>query len=221
MAIEARERLCVQPASRTFAKRPIGLEEVGLEIHIEQVARHALDRVVEGQDVDLLAVWYVLLGVDGDDIAQAHAEVLSHNLATQKKSSLGQRKDSYKNRRSSRYCCLCYCLLLSAECVTACKLHACLYLRRRDMHGGRGYLVDSNVGVLGIVVRKHDANCVSPLLALEQDGVSSKQLQLLHLLGRQANHTVVVIHGIVHHELVRRLPLVHYARVYRGRVRHF
>ena len=39
-----------------LADRAVGLEEVGLEEGVEEVARDALDGVVDGEDVDLLAV---------------------------------------------------------------------------------------------------------------------------------------------------------------------
>ena len=38
----------------------VGLKEVGLEVDIEEVARHAFDGVVDGQHVDTLAVLYIL-----------------------------------------------------------------------------------------------------------------------------------------------------------------
>ena len=62
-----------------LAHRPIRLEEVGLEERLVQVAREALDRVVDGQDGDRLAVLDVRTRLDGDDVADAHAQVGAHH----------------------------------------------------------------------------------------------------------------------------------------------
>mmetsp|Transcript_72452 Transcript_72452/g.156661 ORF Transcript_72452/g.156661 Transcript_72452/m.156661 type:complete len:454 (+) Transcript_72452:1318-2679(+) len=60
--------------------RTVGLQEVGLQVGVEEVACDALDRVVNGQDVDALAVRHISAGVHRDDVAQTHAEVLAHHL---------------------------------------------------------------------------------------------------------------------------------------------
>ena len=58
----------------------VGLEEVGLEVDVEEVAGDALDGIVDGEDVDALAVRDVAARRDGDDVGQADAEVLPHDL---------------------------------------------------------------------------------------------------------------------------------------------
>mmetsp|Transcript_28920 Transcript_28920/g.62296 ORF Transcript_28920/g.62296 Transcript_28920/m.62296 type:complete len:224 (-) Transcript_28920:66-737(-) len=63
-----------------LAQGAVCLQEVGLEVDLEQVAGHALDGVVQGQDVHLLAVGHVFLGCDGDSVSQPDAQVLSDDL---------------------------------------------------------------------------------------------------------------------------------------------
>mmetsp|Transcript_1537 Transcript_1537/g.3370 ORF Transcript_1537/g.3370 Transcript_1537/m.3370 type:complete len:200 (+) Transcript_1537:2059-2658(+) len=58
----------------------VGLEEVRLEVHVEQVPRHALDGVVDGEDVHALPVRDVPARRDRDHVGEAHAQVLAHNL---------------------------------------------------------------------------------------------------------------------------------------------
>ena len=59
---------------------PVGLEEVGLEVDVEEVAGDALDGVVEGEDVDALAVRDVAAGRDGHNVGETDAEVLANDL---------------------------------------------------------------------------------------------------------------------------------------------
>jgi hypothetical protein len=49
----------VRPGGAHLADGAVCLQEVGLEERVEQVARHALDGVVDGQHVDALAVLHV------------------------------------------------------------------------------------------------------------------------------------------------------------------
>ena len=58
---------------------PVGLQEVGLEEDLEPVAGEALDGVVDGEDVDPLAVLDVGAGGQGDDVAESDPEVVSHD----------------------------------------------------------------------------------------------------------------------------------------------
>lgn len=58
---------------------PVGLEEVGLEVDLEPVACEALHGVVNGQDVDPLAVLDVGAGLDGNHVAKADTQVVAHN----------------------------------------------------------------------------------------------------------------------------------------------
>jgi hypothetical protein len=44
------------PALTHLAHGAVGLQEVGLEVHIKQVARDALNGVIDGQHMDALAV---------------------------------------------------------------------------------------------------------------------------------------------------------------------
>ena len=57
-----------------LAHRAVGLEEVRLEEDVEEVARHALDRVVDRQDVHPLAVLDVRALVHRDHVAERHLE---------------------------------------------------------------------------------------------------------------------------------------------------
>ena len=56
---------------------PVGLEEVGLEVHVKEIAGDTLDGVVEGEDVDALAVGDVATVGYGDDVGEADAQVLA------------------------------------------------------------------------------------------------------------------------------------------------
>ena len=51
---------------------------------VEEVPGDALDGVVQRQHVDALPVGHVPTGVHGHDVAQAHAQVLSHHLGAWK-----------------------------------------------------------------------------------------------------------------------------------------
>jgi len=61
----------------TLVDGPVCLEEVGLQEHLEPVAGQALNGVVDGQDVDPLAVLDVRALGDGDDVAETNSEVVS------------------------------------------------------------------------------------------------------------------------------------------------
>lgn len=80
--------------SLTLANRAVRLEEVGLEIHVEEVARNALNRVGEGEDVDAvhtsgpgleyrldlpLAVLDVVGSRDVDEVAELGSAVTTSN----------------------------------------------------------------------------------------------------------------------------------------------
>mmetsp|Transcript_34194 Transcript_34194/g.79892 ORF Transcript_34194/g.79892 Transcript_34194/m.79892 type:complete len:235 (+) Transcript_34194:493-1197(+) len=58
----------------------ICLQVVWLQICLEQVASDAFHGVVEGQNVDALSVGHITTSMHGDDVAQANAQVLPHNL---------------------------------------------------------------------------------------------------------------------------------------------
>jgi len=55
----------------------VGLEEVGLEEDLEPVSGHSFDRVVDGEDVDPLAVLDVRTFGNGDDVTESDSEVVS------------------------------------------------------------------------------------------------------------------------------------------------
>jgi hypothetical protein len=67
--------------------RPVRLCEVGLQVHLEQVAGDALDGVVKRQHVDALGVGHVLGLVHRHDVAEAHTQVLAHDLQRRRKTS--------------------------------------------------------------------------------------------------------------------------------------
>jgi hypothetical protein len=62
-----------------LADGTVRLEEVGLEEDVEDVARETLDRVVEGEDVDALAVLDVVARVDGAEVAELDAQVVARD----------------------------------------------------------------------------------------------------------------------------------------------
>lgn len=58
---------------------PVGLQKVGLEVHIEPVSRQSLNRVIDGQNVNPLSVLDVRAGRNRDDVAKTDAEVVADN----------------------------------------------------------------------------------------------------------------------------------------------
>ncbi len=56
---------------------PVSLEEVGLEEDLEPVSGQAFDRVVDGEDVDPLAVLDVRTFGNRDDVTESDSEVVS------------------------------------------------------------------------------------------------------------------------------------------------
>jgi hypothetical protein len=63
----------------TLADGAVRLEEVGLEVHVEEVAREALDRVGEGKNVNALAILDVVGSRDVDEVAQLGSTVPAGN----------------------------------------------------------------------------------------------------------------------------------------------
>ena len=60
------------------------------------------------------------------------------------------------------------------------------------------HLVHSNLPLLTIFIRQDDAHRVLSLFTLEQHRVSSKQLQLVHLLQIQRDDRVIVVHRFIY-----------------------
>mmetsp|Transcript_2893 Transcript_2893/g.6566 ORF Transcript_2893/g.6566 Transcript_2893/m.6566 type:complete len:307 (+) Transcript_2893:1305-2225(+) len=58
----------------------VGLQVVGLQVSVEEVACETLDGVVQREDVDALSVWHVSACMDGDDVAQADSKIFPHHL---------------------------------------------------------------------------------------------------------------------------------------------
>ena len=56
------------------------LKEIWLEVNLENVTRETLDRVVEWEDVDALAVLDVQAGVYVHNIAELHAQIVTGDL---------------------------------------------------------------------------------------------------------------------------------------------
>ena len=61
-------------------KVALTLKEIWLEVNIEDITRETLDRVVEGQDVDALAVLDVQALVHVDKITELHSQVVASNF---------------------------------------------------------------------------------------------------------------------------------------------
>merc|ERR1712212_1215018 len=55
---------------------PVRLKEVGLQVHLKPVPCQALNTVINGQDVDPLAVLHVRTALDCNDVAQPHPQVV-------------------------------------------------------------------------------------------------------------------------------------------------
>jgi len=59
------------------------------------------------------------------------------------------------------------------------------------------HLIHANLPLLATLVREHDAHRVLSLFALEQHGVPSEQLQLVHLLQVQRHDGVIVVDRLI------------------------
>lgn len=80
-----------------LADGAVRLEEVGLEEDVEDVAGEALDRVVERQDVDALAVLDVVAGVDGGNVAELDAQIVASDCTSSSSHNVGS--DSNRTRK--------------------------------------------------------------------------------------------------------------------------
>mmetsp|Transcript_35199 Transcript_35199/g.74263 ORF Transcript_35199/g.74263 Transcript_35199/m.74263 type:complete len:236 (-) Transcript_35199:20-727(-) len=58
----------------------VSLKEVWLEVYVEKVARHALNSVVQREDMNTFSVWNVAAIRDAYNVRKSHAEVLAHYL---------------------------------------------------------------------------------------------------------------------------------------------
>jgi len=103
----------------------------------------AFNGVIDGQDVDALAVLDVRAGLDRDNVGQTDTQVVSHNT-----------------------------------------IHT-------DFLIGAG------------IIREHNADGFLAPLALQQHGVTTEQLELVHLCLRQTHDGVIVIGGIVDQQTIR------------------
>mmetsp|Transcript_4607 Transcript_4607/g.6397 ORF Transcript_4607/g.6397 Transcript_4607/m.6397 type:complete len:223 (+) Transcript_4607:1885-2553(+) len=65
------------------------------------------------------------------------------------------------------------------------------------------HLVHPDLRVIACFICKNNTDCVPSLLSLDQNGVATKQLQLLHLGGRQTNDGVVIVGCVVDNQPIR------------------
>ena len=64
----------------TFPEWPVRFQEVWLQVSLKDVARQALDRVVEREHVHPFAVLYVWASVHRNNVANSDPQVCSHHL---------------------------------------------------------------------------------------------------------------------------------------------
>ena len=57
----------------------VGFQEVGLEVDLKPISGETLDRVVNGEDVNPLAVLDIGTGRHGDNVAETNSEVVADN----------------------------------------------------------------------------------------------------------------------------------------------
>ena len=57
----------------------VRLKEVGLQVHLEPVPCQALHTVINGQDMDPLAILHVRTALDCNDVAKPHPQVVPHD----------------------------------------------------------------------------------------------------------------------------------------------
>jgi len=54
--------------SISFTNGTVCLQEVGLQVHVEKVTSDTLESVIDGQNVDALAIWDIFAGIHGDQV---------------------------------------------------------------------------------------------------------------------------------------------------------
>mmetsp|Transcript_37010 Transcript_37010/g.91458 ORF Transcript_37010/g.91458 Transcript_37010/m.91458 type:complete len:248 (-) Transcript_37010:99-842(-) len=64
----------------TLTDGAISFEEIRLQVHVKEIAADALDCITERQHVDALAVFNIGALVDGNDVAEAHPQVLADDF---------------------------------------------------------------------------------------------------------------------------------------------
>jgi hypothetical protein len=68
--------------------------------------------------------------------------------------------------------------------------------------------VDASAAVIELIVGENDENGILSLLASNQDGVTSEELELVHSGLGEGNDAVVIVDGIGNHQLVGLLLLL-------------
>lgn len=58
--------------------------------------------------------------------------------------------------------------------------------------------VDASASVIKIIICQNDQDRILPLLALDQDCVTTEELESLHSVVRKSNDRVVIVNGIGH-----------------------
>lgn len=56
--------------------------------------------------------------------------------------------------------------------------------------------VEASTAIVEVIIRQHDQDGVLPLLASNQDGIATEELQSLHRVVRQGNDRVVIVDGV-------------------------
>ena len=161
-----------------LADGAVGLEEVGLEEGVEEVARDALDGVVDREDVDLLAVldvgalenFFFWRGFwrSGERKRERERNATTTTTTTTTKT---------KKKRSEK-------LKTSIFITHLVHRH---HVAQAHPQVSAHHLVDADARLVARVVREDDADGVLALLALEQDGVAAEELEGLHGLEREGD----------------------------------
>jgi hypothetical protein len=64
----------------TLLDGTVGFEEVGLEVDVKEVSRHAFNGIIERKNVNALAVGDVTAAGDGNNVSKTNAKVLPNDL---------------------------------------------------------------------------------------------------------------------------------------------
>lgn len=157
----------------TLANGSVSVQEVWLQINFEQASGDALDGIINRKDVNALAVFDVGTGMERNNISETDTKILTDDYSRPKL----KRCQDHKPRSLVRY------------------MYSIFYII------GLAF-VNANLGVLDTVVCHHDQDSVTALLSLDEDHISTEELEHFHGGGRKSKNRVVVVGSIVDNQLV-------------------
>merc|ERR1719516_762312 len=71
--------MTVSGATMQYVDGSVGLQEVGLQVDLEPVSRETLDTVINGENVNPLAILDIRTALDGNNISKSDSEIVPDN----------------------------------------------------------------------------------------------------------------------------------------------